>query len=206
MKTKDFAKIVGADVAEVELFLQKKRVSVKYGISGTIIDDNDVDRCEALFKEYLIEKEAEEKEKQEKEKERKEQAAKEEEALAKKREAFEQLKKKVIMSSCSSIDGYTATKQMGIVFGEVVFKIGFLKSISAAISNVSDVFTPGDRELSGTMRQLETAREYAINKMIEEAVSKGANAVIGIDSESSFGGDVMHISIYGTAVYLEKNE
>ena len=45
-----------------------------------------------------------------------------------------------------------------------------------------------------------------MTKLKEETIRRGANAVIGIDAESSFGGDLMHITIYGTAVVLEKIE
>ena len=39
--------------------------------------------------------------------------------------------------------------------------------------------------------------------MKSEAVELGANAIVGIDAETSFGGDIVHITIYGTAVYVE---
>ena len=53
---------------------------------------------------------------------------------------------------------------------------------------------------------MESAREYAIQKMISAAAEKGANAIVGIDSESSMGGEVMHVTIYGTAVRIERAE
>ena len=116
----------------------------------------------------------------------------------------ENRKNNIILSTCPSIDGYVATKQLGLVFGEVYFKSGFFKSLGAAFSNLADGFIPGDRELSGTAGIMSTARQYAIDKMIEEAVQKGANAVIGIDSESSYVDNVTHMTIYGTAVIVEK--
>ena len=119
---------------------------------------------------------------------------------------IEDAKKSMILSSCSSVEGYRATKQFGLVFGDCAYKTGFLKTISASLDNIADVLSIGDKELSGTTKVLSAAREYAINKMIEEAVQRGANAVIGIDSEASIGGDIMHITIYGTAVLLEPIE
>ena len=116
----------------------------------------------------------------------------------------ENRKKNIILSTCHSIDGYTATKQFGLVFGEVYFKSGFFKSLGASLSNLADGFIPGDREMSGTAGIMKDAREYAINKMTEEAIQKGANAVIGIDSESSYADNITHITIYGTAVFIEK--
>ena len=54
------------------------------------------------------------------------------------------------------------------------------------------------------MKLLNNARQYTRNRMVEEAVGRGANAIVGIDCESSGGGIVMHISMFGTAVKIEK--
>lgn len=112
----------------------------------------------------------------------------------------------MILSTCPSIDGYRVVKQLGLVFGECAYKTGLMKSLSATFENMGDILTAGDKELSGTSRLLESAREYAIQKMKKAAGERGANAVIGIDSESSIGGDIMHITIYGTAVALEMSK
>lgn len=114
------------------------------------------------------------------------------------------LKEEMILTTCPSVEGYHITKQLGLVYGEVVYKAGFLKGLGAAISDLGDTFTLSDREMSGSMKLIDDAREYATNKMIGIAASRGANAVIGIDAESSMGGDIMHTTIYGTAVFLEK--
>lgn len=115
-------------------------------------------------------------------------------------------RKNIVLTTCHSVDGYIATKQLGLVFGEVYFKAGFFKSQGAGLSNIIDGILPGDRELSGSARIMSDAREYAINKMIEDAVQKGANAIIGIDTESSYVDSISHITIYGTAVFIEKQE
>ena len=54
------------------------------------------------------------------------------------------------------------------------------------------------------MKLLNNARQYTQNRMVEEAAGRGANAVVGIDCELSGGGTVMHISMFGTAVKIEK--
>ena len=107
----------------------------------------------------------------------------------------------IIMTSASSLEGYKITRQLGLVFGEVVYKIGFLKSMTAHIEDTVAVYSFGDRELGGTSRKLRDAREYAMNMMREEAMQRGANAIIAIDSESSMGVDAIHITMYGTAGY-----
>lgn len=109
----------------------------------------------------------------------------------------------VMLSTCQFIDGYKTTKQYGLVFGETFIKMGFFKSLGASIENIS-IYLPGDRELSGTEKLFKDAREFAINKMKTEAYSLGANAIIGIDFETSIVNEIMHITINGTAVYVEK--
>ena len=54
------------------------------------------------------------------------------------------------------------------------------------------------------MKLLNNARQHTQNRMVEEAAGRGANAIVGIDCELSGGGTVMHISMFGTAVKIEK--
>ncbi len=118
-------------------------------------------------------------------------------------EQIEINKRTMIVSSCSSIDGYRATKQFGMVFGECVFKSGFFKRLGASIENIADMVSFGDKELGGSTQLMDSARNYAMAKMINTAAEKGANAVIGVDAESSIGGELIHVMIYGTAVRIE---
>ena len=115
-------------------------------------------------------------------------------------------KKSMIVSSCQSIDGYRAVEQYGIVFGECVFKSGFFKRLSASIDNFADFVSFGDQEMSGSTGLMDDARNYAMNKLITNAAAKGANAIIGLDAESSIGGELIHVMIYGTAVRIEPIE
>ena len=104
------------------------------------------------------------------------------------------------LSTASTLEGYKVIKQYGVVFGEVCFKHGFLKSLGAGLSNAIDSFKFGSREMTGSAKLIEDARDYAYQKMITEAKNKGANAIIAIDSDNTIGGDIMYISLYGTAV------
>ena len=128
------------------------------------------------------------------------------EELENHKKLIEQYKTTMMLSTCPSIEGYTIKKQLGLVFGECMFKAGFLKSLSASFENLGAILSFGDQELSGTTTLLDNAREYAIEKMINKAANLGANAIIGIDSESSAGSDVIHIAIMGTAVFIEPTE
>ena len=106
----------------------------------------------------------------------------------------------ILLSTASVLEGYRVIKQCGVVFGETVFKHGAFSALGAAISNVGF----GSRELEGSVSLIEEARQFAYNKMIKAAADKGANAIIAIDSDNTIGADVMYLSLYGTAVLVEK--
>lgn len=108
--------------------------------------------------------------------------------------------KDFILTTASSIEGYRIIAQLGLVFGETVFKHGYMARYGASWADTVDGLRWGSHELSGSMELIENARQFAYDKMIEDAKSKGANAIIAIDSDNTFGGDVMYISLYGTAV------
>ena len=105
------------------------------------------------------------------------------------------------LTTANNLEGYVIVKQCGIVFGETVFKNSALDSLGAGISNMVDSFRIKSTEMSGQLDLIEKAREFAYNKLIDQAKSRGANAVIAIDSDNTIGdGNIMYISLYGTAV------
>lgn len=111
----------------------------------------------------------------------------------------------MILTSASQIDGMRITKQLGLCFGEVILKSSFLDSLSASFDNFFSSLSFSATEMTGSMELLEKARNYAIMRMKKEAFAKGANAIIAIDAETTYGfNSIMHISIYGTAVKVEK--
>ena len=108
--------------------------------------------------------------------------------------------KDIILTTASHVDGYKIIGQFGLVFGETVFKHGFMARLGAGLSDAVDRVSFGSREMSGSMGLIEDARQFAYDKMISDAKERGANAIIAIDSDNTFGGDIMYISLYGTAV------
>lgn len=110
------------------------------------------------------------------------------------------------LTTASSLEGYRVVQQFGIVFGEVVFKHGFLKSLGASLSDTIDKIRFGSHEMSGSSALIESAREYAYEKMIKQASDRGANAIIAIDTDNTIGGEIMYISLYGTAVKVVPEE
>ena len=109
----------------------------------------------------------------------------------------------MILSTTSSLDGKTIKEYRGIVFGEVISGIDFVKDFTASITN----FTGG--RASEYEEELVSARADAISEMVERAKKIGANALVGVkvDVESITVGEQGQMMIMvvatGTAVVVE---
>ena len=88
----------------------------------------------------------------------------------------------------------------GIVFGEVVSGVKFVKDIAASLSNFF-----GGR--SGSYEEeLIQARQNALREMEQRAEAMGANAVVGVDIDYEvLGADngMLMVTASGTAVIVE---
>ena len=105
----------------------------------------------------------------------------------------------MIVTTTPTVEGRTIKEYKGLVSGEVIFGMNFLKDIGASLR---DFF--GGRTNSYEQAMLE-GRETAQREMRERAQAMGANAVVGV----SFGYETMGqansmimVSISGTAVVL----
>lgn len=106
----------------------------------------------------------------------------------------------MILTTTPTIQGKNITEYKGIVFGEVVSGVNFIKDISAAIHDFL-----GGRSLHYE-EELVNAREYALKEMSERARAMGANAVVGIDLDYEVlgeGNGMMMVTASGTAVVVE---
>jgi uncharacterized protein YbjQ (UPF0145 family) len=109
----------------------------------------------------------------------------------------------MIISTTSSLEGKKIKEYRGIVFGEVISGIDFVKDFTASITN----FTGG--RASEYEEELVNARADAINEMIKRAEKIGANGLIGvkIDVESITVGEkgqlMIMVTTTGTAVVIE---
>jgi len=113
--------------------------------------------------------------------------------------------KNMPLSTCQSIPGYKIVEHCGLVFGDTYFRDSYIGSGQALGDNLIDAFSPGEHELTGSVETIERARNFAIKKLKREADKLHANAVIGIDSETSMGDNfIVQITLYGTAVRIEK--
>ncbi len=106
----------------------------------------------------------------------------------------------MIITTTPSIEGKKIVEYRGIVFGEVIAGVDFVKDFVAGLSNFF-----GGR--SGTYEEeLLNARETALRELEERARAKGANAVIGVDIDYEvLGADngMLMVTASGTAVIVE---
>jgi len=104
----------------------------------------------------------------------------------------------MIVTTTPNIEGKRIVEYKGIVTGEAVLGAHILKDIFAGIRDVI-----GGR-VGGYEKELERAKEMALNEMIERAKKLGANAIVNvrIDYEEMRGGMLL-VCCFGTAVVVE---
>lgn len=103
----------------------------------------------------------------------------------------------MITTTTPSIEGKEIVEYRGIVFGEVISGIDFVKDFAAGLTNF---FGGRSKSYEGELIQ---ARENAISEMEERAAQLGANAVVGVDIDYEVLGtsnDMIMVTASGTAV------
>ena len=106
----------------------------------------------------------------------------------------------MITTTTPSVEGKRIVEYKGIVFGEVVAGVDFVRDLAASFSNFF-----GGR--SGSYEQeLVQARQDAIREMEQRAAAMGANAVVGVDIDYEvLGADngMLMVTASGTAVVIQ---
>ncbi len=106
----------------------------------------------------------------------------------------------MIISTTPTLEGKKIIEYKGIVFGEVVSGVDFVKDFAAGLTNF---FGGRSNSYEG---ELINARENAIDEMGERARQMGANAVVGVDIDYEILGsanNMMMVIASGTAVVVE---
>lgn len=106
----------------------------------------------------------------------------------------------MILTTTQNIEGRTITEYKGIVFGEVITGVNFMKDFGAGIRNII-----GGRSNSYES-ELVSARQQALQELSDRASKLGADAVIGIDIDYEVLGTnngMLMVSASGTAVRLD---
>lgn len=81
----------------------------------------------------------------------------------------------MIISTTPTLEGKKIIQYKGIVFGEVVSGVDFVKDFAAGLTNF---FGGRSNSYEG---ELISARQNAIDEMADRARQMGANAVVGVD-------------------------
>ena len=104
----------------------------------------------------------------------------------------------MILTTTDQIPGKNIAKTLGLVRGNTIRARHIGKDISAAFKNL----TGG--EITDYTKMLAESREQSLDRMIEDAESLGANAVVAVRfTTSSVMQGAAEILVYGTAVIIE---
>ena len=106
----------------------------------------------------------------------------------------------MLITTTPSFEGKRIVEYKGIVFGEVVSGVNFIKDFMGGLRDIV-----GGR--SGTYEnELADARDIAVEEMLNRAKKMGANAVVGVDVDYEVLGEkngMLMVSVSGTAVVVE---
>ncbi len=106
---------------------------------------------------------------------------------------------KMLIVTTQEIPGKEILEVKGLVRGSTVRSKNIGKDIGAALKGVVG------GELAGYNEMLTEARQIAIGRMVEDAKSKGANAIVGMHlMSSSVMSGAAEMVAYGTAVLIKE--
>jgi uncharacterized protein YbjQ (UPF0145 family) len=104
----------------------------------------------------------------------------------------------MIVVTTEGITNFRIVETKGQVFGVVVRSRGLGGNIMAGLRSL------GGGEITEYTQLLEEARRHAIDRMVQNATTMGANAIVRMQFDSSEIGQTMsEIVAYGTAVVIE---
>jgi len=105
----------------------------------------------------------------------------------------------MIVTTMNDIPGYEVDEVFGEVMGLTVRSRNVGSQIGAGLKSILG------GELKGMTKALIDSREQVLQRMIDEAEAKGANAIIAMRFDTSeMGGNWTEICAYGTAVRVHK--
>jgi uncharacterized protein YbjQ (UPF0145 family) len=105
----------------------------------------------------------------------------------------------MLITTANDLPGYEITDTLGEVFGLTVRSRNVGSQIGAGFKSLVG------GELKGMTKALVDSRLQVIERMVEEAQSKGADAIVAMRFDTSeMGGNWTEICAYGTAVKTRK--
>jgi len=111
----------------------------------------------------------------------------------------------VILTTTHTIEGKVIAQYLGLVTGEAILGANIFRDIFAGLRDIV-----GGRSAEYE-EELRRAKDIALNEMSQQALSLGANAVIGIDLDYESinpggSGGMLMVSASGTAIRYEEAE
>jgi len=101
------------------------------------------------------------------------------------------------VSTMNDVPGYRVTEVLGEVFGLTVRARNVGSQLGAGLKSLVG------GELKGMTKNLVASRQEVMQRMVDEAQAKGADAVIAFRFDTSdMGGNWTEICAYGTAVKI----
>jgi len=105
----------------------------------------------------------------------------------------------VLITTMNDVPGHSVEEVYGEVFGLTVRSRNIGSQMGAGLKSMFG------GELKGMTKALADSRAEVIDRMVEEAEAKGANAVLAMRFDTSeMGGTWTEICAYGTAVRIRK--
>ena len=105
----------------------------------------------------------------------------------------------MLISTMNDLPGYEIEEVLGEVYGLVVRSRNLGSQIGAGLKSLIG------GELKGMTKLLASSRDQVTERLVEQAESRGANAVLAFRFDTSeLGGNWTEICAYGTAVRARK--
>ena len=105
----------------------------------------------------------------------------------------------MLIATTNELPGYQIEEVFGEVFGLTVRSRNFGSQLGAGFKSLIG------GELKGMTKALVDSRQQVVDRMVEEAEAKGANAIVAMRFDTSEMGDRWtEICAYGTAVRARK--
>ena len=108
----------------------------------------------------------------------------------------------MLVLTTPNIEGKKIVKYLGIVTGEAILGANIFKDFFAGIRDIV-----GGRSASYE-KELRSAKTIAVQEMVDDARSRGGNAVIAVDLDyetiNTGSGNMLMVSASGTAVVFEE--
>jgi uncharacterized protein YbjQ (UPF0145 family) len=105
----------------------------------------------------------------------------------------------MLITTANDLPGYDISETLGEVFGLTVRSRNIGSQIGAGLKSILG------GELKGMTKALVDSRQQVIDRMVEEAEAKGADAIVAMRFDTSdMGNNWTEICAYGTAVRMRK--